>query len=110
MAQKRFFDYIITMRFTFWMRVQRLLKLHNITQEEFAEMIGVSYNTLRGWIYHKRVPNVIKAWEMANILGVKLDYLAFGRRKPENSKIKPLKEQKEKNPVPDNKNILTFKL
>ena len=64
---------------TFWGRVKPLLKAHKMTQKQFAEYMGISVNTLSGWIRHDRVPDTSTAYEMAVVLGVTLNYLLGGR-------------------------------
>ena len=60
---------------TFWGRVKPLLKAHKMTQKQFAEYMGISLNTLSGWIRYDRVPDTSTAYEMAVVLGVTLNYL-----------------------------------
>lgn len=89
------------------MRVQGLLRVYKLTQAEFAKIVGVNYNTLRSWIYQSRFPDIISGCEMAQILGVKVEYLVQGRCKPgSRKKIKPVKDQSS---VIEKKNILVFK-
>jgi transcriptional regulator with XRE-family HTH domain len=81
----------------FWTRVQDLLKTHGITQVEFAGLVGIPYNTFRGWIYKNRQPDVISACVMASILGVEVEYLIRGRRRPKNRLKIPMPEEQESN-------------
>ena len=62
----------------FWKMVNSLIKAHKITQAAFSAHIGVNYNTFRGWMYNKRVPDMETALHMAAALGVSLEYLVFG--------------------------------
>jgi len=83
------------MRILFWQRVQSLLKAHKISQEKFAQLLGMSYNTLRGWLYNNRLPDAQSACDMAKVLGVTVEYLVWGGHKSGiRQKIKPHKEQK----------------
>jgi len=66
---------------SFWGRVKTLLKAHNLTQKQFAEVTGFSLNTIRGWIYHDRVPELSAAYVVAYTLGVSLEYLLGGKEK-----------------------------
>ena len=66
---------------TFWERAKPLIKAHNLTQREFADHLGISYFTLRGWIHHKRIPELSAAYDIALVLGVTLDYLISGKDK-----------------------------
>jgi transcriptional regulator with XRE-family HTH domain len=50
-----------------------------MTQKQLAEYMGISINTLHGWIRYDRVPDSSTAYEMAIALGVSLDYLLGGR-------------------------------
>ena len=50
-----------------------------MTQKQFAEYMGISVNTLSGWIRHKRIPDTSTAYDMSVVLGVTLNYLLGGR-------------------------------
>ena len=63
----------------FWKRVKVLIKAHNVSQEKFAAHIGMPLSTLKGWMFHNRVPDVGSAYGIAASLGVTLDYLVFGK-------------------------------
>ena len=63
----------------FWVRVKTLIKAHNLTQKQFAEKLGFSQHTVRGWIYHNRVPELSAAYTIAYTLGVSLEYLLGGK-------------------------------
>jgi len=85
----------------FWVRVKTLIKAHNLTQKQFAEKLGFSQHTVRGWIYHNRVPELSAAYtivyaqaalarriqtislrsttEGSHTLGVSLEYLLGGK-------------------------------
>jgi len=67
------------MKLPFWIRVQSFLKTRKISQEKFAQLVGMNYNTLRSWIYNNRMPDAQSACDMANILGVTVEYLVHGR-------------------------------
>ena len=64
---------------TFWGRAKPLIKALNMTQQQFADYLGISYYTLRGWIYHERTPEILAAYNVAIALGVTLDYLLVGK-------------------------------
>jgi len=66
---------------SFWGRVKQLLKAHNLTQNQFAKVTRFSPNTVRGWIYHDRVPELTAAYVIAHSLGVSLEYLLSGKDK-----------------------------
>jgi len=63
----------------FWIRVRELIKTHNMNQEQFAAYIKVPVSTFQGWIYYKRIPDAITAFEMATALGVSVEYLVSGK-------------------------------
>ena len=65
----------------FWQRVKTLIKAHNVNQEKFAAHIGIPLSTLKGWMYHNRIPDVGCAYAIAAALGVTVDYLVFGKEK-----------------------------
>ena len=65
----------------FWERTKALIKAHNMTQMQFADIFGFSRHTVRGWIYHKRVPELNAAYAIAYKLGVSLEYLISGKDK-----------------------------
>ena len=67
------------MKDPFWQRVEDLLKAHKIGQEKFAEYIQVNPNTLRGWIYKNRIPDAYTSCDIADALGVTVEYLTRGR-------------------------------
>ena len=66
---------------TFWERAKPLIKAHNLSQKQFADHLGVSINTLQGWIKHERVPETSMAYRVAISLGVTLDYLFSGKER-----------------------------
>lgn len=53
-----------------------LRKIHRVTQEELAEKIGVSRQTLSKWETGESTPDLDKARVLADELGVSLDALA----------------------------------
>ena len=65
----------------FWKRVKVLIRAHNVSQEKFAAYIGMPLSTLKGWIYHNRIPDLGSAYAIAAALGVTVDYLVFGKEK-----------------------------
>ena len=65
----------------FWKRAKPLIKAHNMTQRQFAERLGISFNTLQGWIKYERVPETSMAYCLAIALGVTLDYLLGGKER-----------------------------
>ena len=63
----------------FWSRARPIIKAQNMTLKQYAQYMGISVNTLYGWIKHDRVPELSMAYNIAVTLGVNLDYL-FGSR------------------------------
>ena len=84
------------MEHPFWTRTQSLLKVHKISHENFARLVGINYNTFRCWKYNNRIPDAVSACDMANALGVTVEYLVKGKdqamkkRKIVSSRIKKL--------------------
>ena len=66
---------------TFWGRAKPLIKAHKMTQKQFAEYMGISINTLEGWIKYDRVPETTMAYSIAVTLGVTLNYLLGGKER-----------------------------
>jgi len=62
----------------FWERTKKLIKAHKITQEKFASYIGVVPGTFKNWLYYGIVPDVITACNIADALGVSVEYLVRG--------------------------------
>ena len=50
---------------SFWERVKPLIKTHNMTQNQFADHLGFSRHTVRGWIYNNRIPELSAAYAIA---------------------------------------------
>ncbi|MCL2479536.1 MAG: helix-turn-helix domain-containing protein [Treponema sp.] len=50
-----------------------------MTLKQFAQYMGISYNTFIGWIRYGRIPDTSTAYDMAVVLGVTLNYLLGGR-------------------------------
>jgi transcriptional regulator with XRE-family HTH domain len=54
------------------------MRAHKISQEKFAAYIGMSFGTFRNWIRYDRIPDIYTACDIADALGVSVDYLARG--------------------------------
>ena len=67
------------MREVFWDRIVNELKSRKITQVNFSRLMGISYDRLRNWIYKNYIPDAITACEMAECLGVTVEFLVRGR-------------------------------
>ena len=63
---------------SFWKRVKDLCRAHKINQEDFAHYVDINIWTLKGWIYHNRIPDAISACDIADALGVSVEYLVRG--------------------------------
>ena len=80
MVFDRLFSYIVCMRIrAFWKRVKFLLKEKGVTQSVAAEVCGRSLNTFRGWMSKDTIPPLDDAFELAQYLGVSLEFLITGR-------------------------------
>ena len=66
---------------TFWGRVRILIRAHKISQEKFASYTGINYYTLKSWLYYDRIPDIYTACDIADALGVSVNYLARGDNK-----------------------------
>jgi transcriptional regulator with XRE-family HTH domain len=64
---------------SFWGRVKILIRAYRISQEKFAAYIAVSYDTFRNWLRYNRLPDIYTACDIADALGVSVDYLARGK-------------------------------
>jgi transcriptional regulator with XRE-family HTH domain len=62
----------------FWGRVKELMKAHKITQNSFARYINVNYNTFKYWICYGLFPDACTACDIAEALGVSVEYLVRG--------------------------------
>ena len=65
-------------RHGFWVRTLELIKSHKISRMKFAEYIGVPYPSFKGWIHYNRIPNAITSCDIAESLGVTVEYLVRG--------------------------------
>ena len=52
-----------------------------MTQRQFAERLGISFDTFKGWIRFERVPETSMAYSLAIALGVTLNYLLGGKER-----------------------------
>ena len=63
---------------TFKERLSSLSNKKNYSQEELAELIGISRSTLQEYLEGKSTPKLSVARRLAQALGVSLDYLFLG--------------------------------
>lgn len=75
----------------FWQRTKSLIKARNTKQQAIAEQTGISILTLRGWITHDRLPDVVSAYKIAQALGTTVEYLVTGHDE-QNNKYDRLKQ------------------
>jgi transcriptional regulator with XRE-family HTH domain len=62
----------------FWMRLKSEIRAKNTTQEWIAGQIGVPFGTFKKWMTRKTYPNVKEGLEIANLLGISIEYLVTG--------------------------------
>jgi len=63
---------------SFWTRVKEEIRAHRYSQSKLAESLGIPVQTLWGWIHYNRIPDALTACQIAEILGVTVEYLARG--------------------------------
>ena len=56
-------------------KIKTLRKEHNLTQENLAEMLGVSYQAISRWENNITSPDISTLPILANIFNVTVDYL-----------------------------------
>ena len=56
-------------------KIKTLRKEHNLTQENLAEMLGVSYQAISRWENNITSPDISTLPILANIFNVTIDYL-----------------------------------
>ena len=80
---------------SFWKRVKDLIKAHKISQKRFAEHTGINYSTLKSWMHFDRIPDVNTACDIADALGVSMEYLVRGdNQKVQQKKAKAVRKRK----------------
>ena len=62
----------------FWNRAKKHIRAHKISQKNFAEYIGVNYNTLKFWMCYGYYPDVKTTYDIATALGVSIEFLLTG--------------------------------
>ena len=63
----------------FWQRTISLIKAHKISHKNFACYVDINYDVFRGWISKNRIPDAISACNIADALGVSVEYLVRGK-------------------------------
>ena len=62
----------------FWDRTKKQIRAHKISQRDFAAYIGISYGTFKDWICYGIIPDAITTCNIADALGVSMEYLIKG--------------------------------
>ena len=62
----------------FWERVKKHIKTHKISQRNFAAYVGIPFGTFRDWLCYGMYPDIRSASNIAEALGVSLEYLIRG--------------------------------
>lgn len=68
-------------------RIQSLRKTKGISQEQLADVVGVSRQAVSKWESEQTIPDLDKIVTMSEYFGVTTDYLLKG--------IEPIKEEKD---------------
>lgn len=71
------------MTLTFGQRLYELRRSKNISQEEFAELLDVSRQSISKWENDKAYPEMTRLLFMSDYFGVSLDYLMRGTEEPQ---------------------------
>lgn len=66
--------------------IQRFRKEAHLSQEELAEKVGVSRQTVAKWENGTTVPDIHACMTMADVFGISLDTLAFEKKHPDPAK------------------------
>lgn len=66
--------------------IQRFRKEARLSQEELAEKVGVSRQTVAKWENGTTVPDIYTCMKMADVFGISLDALAFEKKHPDPAK------------------------
>ena len=75
--ENQYIIYMITE--AFWKRVKLLLKERNLTQAAAAKVCGRSLYTFKGWMSKNIIPPLDNAYDLAQLLGISLEYLITGK-------------------------------
>lgn len=60
----------------FWINVKNSLSRSGITQRELSKLIGVPFNTVSSWLKNDRLPDLMSAIKIGEILGISVRGLA----------------------------------
>ena len=72
---------------TFWARAKALMRQKGVTQVVTAEACGIPFFTFRGWMSKGIIPILSDAYNLAQYLGVSLEFLINGRGTDEASQV-----------------------
>lgn len=67
--------------------IKNLRIKNNLTQKEFADKLGVTYQAVSKWETGKNMPDIILLKEISNIFNVDINELLTGKKKNNNIKI-----------------------
>ena len=68
----------VPVQLPFWERTKKLIRAHKISQKNFADYVGINYNTLKFWMCYGFLPIADLACNIADALGVSVEYLVKG--------------------------------
>lgn len=77
----------------FWTNVNNLIKSRKTTQEALCNELGISLNTLRGWISKDILPRADEAVRIAKALDTTVEYLVTGEVSDTARELCELKER-----------------
>lgn len=69
-------------------RIQKLRKAKGISQEQFADVVGVSRQAVSKWESEQSIPDLEKVILMSDYFGVTTDYILKGIEPTENNETK----------------------
>ena len=69
-------------------RIQKLRKAKGISQEQLADVVGVSRQAVSKWESEQSIPDLEKVILMSNYFGVTTDYILKGIEPTENNETK----------------------
>ena len=67
--------------------IKKLRIKNNLTQKEFAEKLGVTYQAVSKWENGKNMPDILLLREISNIFNINMDELLTGKKKNNNRNI-----------------------
>ena len=68
--------------------IKQLRKDNNLTQNEFANKLGVTYQAVSKWENGKNVPDIATMKEISNLFGVNIDKIISGKKENKDFKNK----------------------